>query len=104
VKLLEQAERWQAMFDSEAIVSRAELARREGVSAMLVTLLLRLTALHPAIRRWIRQLPPGTPERFVSARALASTALLPQDVQLHVVARRWPVFKAFQATCSGVAP
>ena len=65
-RLLEQAEQWQRLLDSGDVRSRAELARREGVSAMRVTNLLALRKLHPAILDAIRALPSGMPDRLVT--------------------------------------
>jgi hypothetical protein len=62
--------------------SRADLARREGVSAMRVTQVLALLDLHPAILDAIRSLPPGTPERLISERKLRPLTRLPQSEQL----------------------
>ncbi len=58
------------MLDTGEVRNRAELARRAGVSGMWVTNVLALLKLHPEIQAWVRGLPPGTPERFVTERAL----------------------------------
>ena len=47
VRLLEQAERWQRMLGCGEATTRAELAKRAGVSANRVTNLLALLKLDP---------------------------------------------------------
>jgi len=88
-RLLAQAEEWQRMLDAGAVKSRAALARTAGVSAMRVTQVLALLDLHPAIQAWIRSLPPGTPRRSVTERALRPIAGLSPEAQLVAVAGRW---------------
>ncbi len=79
------ADQWQHMLDTGEVRNRAELARRAGVSGMWVTNVLALLKLHPGIQAWVRGLPLGTPERFVTERALREIggAEAPPDVGAH---------------------
>ncbi len=90
-RLLSQAEVWQQELDEGRMRSRAAIAAREGVSAMRVGSILALLRLHQDIQEWIRGLPPGTPPRAVTERALRPIARMPSDKQLEAVRRRWPV-------------
>jgi hypothetical protein len=90
VRLLAQAEEWQRQLDLGVSSTRAAIAARGGVSAMRVTQVLALLNLHPAIQEWIRSLPPGTPPRTVTERALRPIARMALGAQLVAVARRWP--------------
>jgi hypothetical protein len=77
------------MLDAGEVKSRAELARRAGVSAMRVTQILALLKLDPSIKEFIRGLPAGTPERLVTERSLRTVARLERSVQAQTVNRRW---------------
>jgi hypothetical protein len=90
VKLLARAEAWQRELDEGVVRTRAAIAVREGVSAMRVGSILALLRLHPDIQAWIRALPPGTPPRKVTERALRPTARMAGKAQLAAVGRRWP--------------
>jgi ParB-like chromosome segregation protein Spo0J len=70
VKLLERAERWQAMLDSREARSRAEIGRREGLSGARVGQVLKLLDLPAPVRDAVRVLLPGTPPRLVTERLL----------------------------------
>lgn len=87
--LLAQAEAWQRELEEGAVKSRAAIAAREGVSAMRVGSILALLRLHPEIQAWIKALPPGTPPRKVTERALRPIARMAGEAQLVAVARRW---------------
>lgn len=80
---------WQHMLDAGIVRNRAELAKRAGVSAMWVTHVLALLKLHPEIQAWVRALPPGTPERYVTERRLREVARLPQERQLAALRSTW---------------
>ncbi|GMV16548.1 MAG: hypothetical protein AMXMBFR56_47720 [Polyangiaceae bacterium] len=56
---------------------------------MRVGSILALLRLHPDIRAWIRTLPPGTPPRKVTERALRPIARMAGEAQLRAVDRRW---------------
>ncbi len=90
VKLMQLADEWQHMLDGGEVRNRAELARRAGVSGMWVTNVLALLRLHPEIQAWVRGLPPGTPERYVTERALRAIARLPLGLQVGAARKRWP--------------
>jgi hypothetical protein len=51
--------------------------------------ILALLRLHPGIQEWIRSLPPGTPPRRVTERALRPIARMAREAQLMAVERRW---------------
>jgi hypothetical protein len=74
VKLLEKAERWQAMLDRGEVGNRAALARREVTSTNRVFQVLRLLQLPHDVLSVLRNLPAGTPVRFVTERALRRVA------------------------------
>jgi hypothetical protein len=95
VDLFEQAVEFQRLLDSGALRFRAELARRSGLSAMRVTQILALLKLAPSIVVWIRSLPPGTPDRTVTERALRTLTALAPEAQVEVALRRIPVFRGF---------
>lgn len=57
---------------------------------MRVGSILALLKLHPDIQKWLRLLPPGTPPRLITERALRSVARMDAEKQLWEVARRWP--------------
>lgn len=81
-RLLAKAEQWQREIDHGEVRSRAELARREGLSHVYVGHLLGLLRLPPAIREAIAALPPGTSRRVISERKLRPLTRLPWDKQL----------------------
>ena len=87
VRLLDQATRWQAALDRGEARSRAELGRQEGVSGAYVGQLLKLLWLPPAWLAFIRDLPPGTPERLVSTKRLCSLVGSPVSEQLRELER-----------------
>lgn len=72
--MLAQAEQWQRLLGVGDMKSRAEIARRAGVSAMRVTQILALLRLPEEMKERIRHLPPGTPERLVTERGLRRLA------------------------------
>ncbi len=84
------ADEWQHMLDAGMVRNRAELARQAGVSAMWVTHVLALLKLHPEIQAWVRALPPGTPERYVTERRLRVVGKLPLARQLTATRHTWP--------------
>ena len=90
VRLLAQAEQWQRMLDLGEARTRAELAKRAGVSANRVKDLLALLKLDPTILDAIRALPAGAPERLVTERRLRPLTSLPPPRQLREVARLMP--------------
>jgi len=90
VRLLEEAEDWFSRLESGEVRSRADLARQEGVSAMRVTQVLALLDLDPAVRDAIRELPPGTPERYVAERRLRPLTRLPGHEQVREIDRIVP--------------
>lgn len=70
VKLLEKAERWQAMLEGGQVRSRAALAREAGTSTNRVTQVLRILDLPGDLLSAVRMLPPGTPPRLLTERWL----------------------------------
>ena len=74
-------------------MSRAEVAKRAGVSANRVTNLLSLLKLDPAILDAIRALPARTPERVVTERKLRSLTRLPHSEQLEAARRFIPALR-----------
>lgn len=91
VKLMQLADEWQRLLDTGEVRNRAELARREGVSGMWVTNVLALLNLHPEIQAWVRGLPPGTPERFVTERALREILRQPDGLQTAAARKRFQI-------------
>ncbi len=85
---MQLADEWQRLLDTGEVRNRAELARRVGVSGMWITNVLALLNLHPEIQAWVRGLPPGTPERFVTERALRAIARLPLGLQVGAARNR----------------
>jgi hypothetical protein len=81
-RLLAKAEQWQRELDRGDVQSRAELARREGLSHVYVGHLLGLLRLHPDIRTAIAALPPGTSRKVISERKLRPLARLTWERQL----------------------
>ena len=70
VKLLATAGRWQAMLARGVVVNRAALARLEATSSNRVAQVLRLLDLPSDFLAALREMPPGTPPRLVTERAL----------------------------------
>ena len=70
VGLMKKALAWQELLDSGEAPSRAELARREGITRARVTQIMKLLALAPEIHEAIQALPAGTPEGLVTERKL----------------------------------
>jgi hypothetical protein len=95
VQLLEQAAEFHCLLESGAVRFRADLARRCGLSAMRITQILALLKLAPSIVEWIRSLPPGTPERMVTERALRAITQLPRRRQVKVAMSMIPAFAIF---------
>jgi hypothetical protein len=95
VQLFDRAVEFQRLLDSGAVRSRAEMARNSGLSAMRVTQILALLKLAPSIVLWIRSLPPGTPDRAVTERALRTLTALPPRTQVEAVLRLIPIFRDF---------
>ncbi|GMV16553.1 MAG: hypothetical protein AMXMBFR56_47770 [Polyangiaceae bacterium] len=91
-RLLARAEAWQRELEQGVARSRAAIAAREGVSPMRVGSILALLRLHPDIQAWLRSLPPGTPPRKVTERALRPIVRMAMAKQLDAVARRWPAW------------
>ncbi len=83
------ADEWQRLLDTGEVRNRAELARRVGVSGMWVTNVLALLKLHPEIQTWVRGLPPGTPERIATERALRAIARMSLGLQVGAARNRF---------------
>ena len=73
--VLEVAQSLQDMLDAGVVNSRADLARRLGVSRARVTQLLNLLELHDEIRREILGLPAERQRCFTERRLRAIVAL-----------------------------
>ena len=88
VRLLNLAREWQAKLDRGELRTRAEIAKRSGLSGPRVCAILALLKLHPVVLKHIDRLEPGAPERDLTERLLRPIARLPQDQQLRVLAAR----------------
>jgi hypothetical protein len=54
--VLKKAEKYQKLLEKEVVSSRAELARREGLSKARITQILYLLNLHPEIKEYLTSL------------------------------------------------
>lgn len=94
VTLLAKVESYQRMLTRGLVKNRADLAARLGTTRARITQLLALLRLHPAILDHVRQLPPGTPSRFVTERSLRPLTLLAPSEQLKAAVDVLPGFVA----------
>jgi DNA invertase Pin-like site-specific DNA recombinase len=93
-KMLERAEEIKRQLD-DAGSNRAGVARKLHLTRPRVTQLMKLLDLHPLIREYIKSLPPGTPDRMVTERALRGLVNKSIDKQLDLAAGTIKGFKAF---------
>ena len=84
---LQLAEEFQRLLDSGEAPTRTSIARRYGLTKPRVTQLMDLLLLHPDILDYVRNLPPGTPERMVTEKKLRQFTKLPASQQLVRAAR-----------------
>ena len=78
VNALQLAREYQRTIATREVESRAELARRLGLSRARVTQVLYLMELAPEIQRWIDGLEPTSERPLITERCLRH------------IARRWP--------------
>ena len=97
VASLKRAEELARQLETGEVRFRVDLARRSGVSAMLITYWLSLVKLAPAIKEFVRALPAGTPERLVTERRLRLISGLDHDEQVRRAEREIAGFGAFLA-------
>ena len=88
VRLLNLAREWQAKIDRGELGTRADIAKRSGLSGPRVCAILALLKLHPVILEHIDRLEPGAPERHLTERLLRPITRLPQAEQLRVLEGR----------------
>ena len=69
--------------------NRAELARRAGRVGDVGRERAGAAEAAPEIQAWVRGLPPGTPKRFVTERALRGLARLPLGLQVGAARNRF---------------
>jgi hypothetical protein len=81
VTLMNKALKWQSLLDDGEVPSRAELARREGITRARVTQIMKLLSLAPNIQEAILALPSGIPERLVTERRLRPLVEMGQSDQ-----------------------
>lgn len=74
VSRMKKALEWQQLLEDGVVPSRAELARREGITRARVTQIMKLLELAAEIQETILTLPAGTPERLVTERRLRALA------------------------------
>ena len=98
VSHLHLAEEFQQLLDSGEAPNRAWLAERYGLTRARVTQLMSLLLLHRDILDYVRNLPPGTPERLVTEKKLRPLVRLAADSQLREAAKRVPGFATAQIT------
>ena len=72
---------WQRLLDSGEVPSRAELARRVGVSRARVTQVLRLLRLNSRVLESLIALGDPLPGRAVCERILRALVILPAEAQ-----------------------
>jgi hypothetical protein len=82
VRILEEVETFDILIREGKIASRAQLAWKMGFTRARITQLMGLLKLHPAIKAYLRGLPPGTPPRLVTEKKLRPLTLMAFDAQL----------------------
>lgn len=92
------------MLVSGAVPTRASLAARVGVAPSRVSQILHLLDLHPLILERLPTLPPGTPERFITERALRRVAALPSSAQLKAAAALFGLSTTAEPTATASRP
>ena len=78
VELLRKAIEWQALLESGEAASRAEVARREGVTRARVTQVMGLLRLAPEIQQHILAMPDMVRRPSITERALRRVTRLEQ--------------------------
>lgn len=92
---LARAERFQALLDAGEARNRADLAHRFRLTRARVTPLMDLLLLHPMILAYVKSLPPGTPTRLVTERALRPIVRTTISKQVAAAARMVAGFQTF---------
>jgi hypothetical protein len=92
------AQEWQSMLGAGECPSRADLARKLGVTRARVTQVLGLLELAPDVVTSVLALGDPLPQPIVTERMLRPLLKLPAEVQRHVLQAtcacqiRWSVF------------
>jgi hypothetical protein len=76
VELLRKAIEWQQQLDTGEVNTRAEIARREGITRARVTQIMAMLLLAPEIQKEILAIPSGCQKTAVTERALRPIANL----------------------------
>lgn len=79
VEFLRKAREWQALLASGQAKNQADISRREGISRVRVTQVMRLLRLAPEIQQHILAMPETIHRQVISERALRPIAHL-EDV------------------------
>jgi len=82
VRVLEEVEAFDKLIREGRIANRAQLAWKLGFTRARMTQLMGLLNLHPAIKAYVRGLPPGTPPRLVTEKKLRPLTLMTLNAQL----------------------
>ena len=98
VGMLEQAEEFQRLVMSGIVASRAELARRHGITRGRVTQVMSMLELHPLVLAFVRSLPGGTGPRLVTERKLRRLTHLSRECQVNAALEQLPGFAGFMAS------
>jgi len=94
VRILEEVETFDILIREGKIASRAQLAWKMGFTRARITQLMGLLKLHPAIKEYVRMLPPGTPPRLVTEKGLRPLTFLNHKEQLHRAPSLLPGFSS----------
>ncbi|MFN0245301.1 MAG: hypothetical protein ACKV2T_00245 [Kofleriaceae bacterium] len=96
---LQLADEFQRLLDSGEAPTRTCLARRYGLTKpRRVTQLMDLLLLHPDILDYVRNLPPGTPDRLVTEKKLRRIVKLAPEPQLSEAEKQVPGFAAHRTS------
>ncbi len=90
IALLARAKDFEGRLSSGEIASRADLARRFGLTRARVTQILNLLKLHSRVVSYLENLGAGTPFRFVTERKLRALTALPVERQVEWAAEHLP--------------
>ena len=77
VEALRRAKEYERLLDGGEVKTRADLARRLGLSRARVTQVMYLLELAPEIRRYVEALEPTTERPFITERRLRALARVP---------------------------
>ena len=93
VKLLAQAEEFQALIETGDVRSQADIAHLKGLSRARVTQIMNLLKLAPEIRDFIRELPRQASRSRVTERRLRELTGLRAEAQLAAAMGLLPGFR-----------